>query len=338
MSPPPNFIPSLLPEPHIARRKAILAAHPEIEKLYGNDTRVVPYVVALVLCQITFAVCASSMSWTVFLLLGWIVGGAFSHSLSLMAHETSHNLVFETPSANIYFGIFCNMGTGMPSATTFKKYHLEHHLFQGNEGIDVDLPTVFEGNFFYTPLRKFFFLLCQSIVYAVRPCIVRPKNMAASDIANYVVVIGFDIFLIYFFGFASFGFLLYSLFMGMGLHPVAGHFIGEHYIFAGGPKHDGLQNSHNVKSLDTFSETYSYYGPLNILCWNVGYHNEHHDFPRVPGWRLPLVKEIAPEFYCDLPCHESWTMVLVNFIFDNRMSPFNRVVRQPKGSDKGKSQ
>jgi hypothetical protein len=72
---------------------------------------------------------------------------------------------------------------------------------------------------------------------------------------------------------------------------MAGHFIAEHYTFVKG------------------YETYSYYGPLNFFGLNVGYHNEHHDFPNVPGCRLPALKAMAPEFYDNLPQVSSWVKV-----------------------------
>ena len=78
-------------------------------------------------------------------------------------------------------------------------------------------------------------------------------------------------------------------------------------------------------------ETYSYYGPLNLLAYNVcqfsylrhsslirfaqvGYHNEHHDFPSVAWTRLPALRKLAPEFYDTIPSHPSRPMVAINFI------------------------
>jgi sphingolipid delta-4 desaturase len=174
---------------------------------------------------------------------------------------------------------------------------------------DTDIPTVTEGLFFTNPALKIGWLLCQSVFYAIRPTLMRPKEFRRIDIANVVIIVITNGLVVYCCGARGLVYLLGSSILGMGLHPVAGHFIAEHYVF-----HEG-------------HETYSYYGPLNAVTWNVGYHNEHHDFPRVPGWKLPQVKAIAGEFYDHLPCHMSWSKVLWDYAMDPNMSPFSRVRR-----------
>lgn len=218
---------------------------------------------------------------------------------------------------NEIFAIFTTLGTGLPSAVTFKRYHMEHHQFQGREGIDVDVPTYFEGKFIgNNPFLKFLFLLLMPLIYAGRPAIIRPKSMNFMEFVNYLVCLISMSCVYSSSGLSGIGYLIFSLLLGHSIHPMAGHFISEHYVFQ-----DGY-------------ETYSYYGPLNLFAWNVGYHNEHHDFPRVPGWKLPQVRAIAPEFYENLPCYHSWTAVLYNFVMDPNITPFSRVVRETKATEK----
>lgn len=349
LGPREDYFHSYSDEPHVTRRKLILAKHPEIADLFGNDPRVIPFVIGLVFLQLYIAWISINFSWPVFILVAWIIGGTASHSLSLMTHEVSHNLVFATRMYNDYFGIFCNIAMGLPSSTLFKRYHIEHHQFQGYEEYDMDLPTEVEGNFFTTPLRKIFFLIFQFAFYGLRPSIVRPKTPSKLDMLNMAVIFCTDAMICYYFpnGYKALGYLFLSDVLGMGLHPCAGHFISEHYVFnedsnlypAGQP----TKSIFNIPMMNGASnpvipvaETYSYYGGLNLFCWNVGYHNEHHDFPRVPGWRLPEVKRIAHEFYEHLPQHKSWTWVLVSFIFNPSVTPFSRVIRNKKDMAKNR--
>ncbi len=118
---------------------------------------------------------------------------------------------------------------------------------------------------------------------------------------------------------AGWGAVLYlflSFVFSIGLHPLGGRWIAEHYL------HHDLQ------------ETYSYYGPLNKLSFNVGYHNEHHDFMQVPWCRLGQVRAIAPEFYQPLYAHPSWPAVLKRFIFSPQSTLYDRVVRARQPSDR----
>ena len=61
--------------------------------------------------------------------------------------------------------------------------------------------------------------------------------------------------------------------LGQGLHVASVHFIAEHYSIT----KNTIYTNDPAKTQDTFS----YYGPMNYLLYNGGYHIEHHDFPRV---------------------------------------------------------
>ena len=121
----------------------------------------------------------------------------------------------------------------------------------------------------------------------------------------------------WFFGFKGISFLFMSFFFSIGLHPLGARWIQEHYL-----------------TLSKEQETYSYYGVLNSVAFNVGFHNEHHDFPSVPWNRLPKIKSGAPSFYNGLLSHKSWTLLFFRFLFDQEISLFSRVIRNNRGKVK----
>ncbi|WAR18649.1 DEGS1-like protein [Mya arenaria] len=129
------------------------------------------------------------------------------------------------------------------------------------------------------------------LFYSIRPFFVRPKALQPLEIVNIILQISVDALIVYFWGTKSLVYMIAGTLLATGMHPMAGHFISEHYMFKEG------------------YETYSYYGPLNYLTFNVGYHNEHHDFPSIPGSRLP--------------------MVIWDFVFDPAIGPYARVKRRP---------
>lgn len=140
--------------------------------------------------------------------------------------------------------------------------------------------------------------------------LIKPKPFRFWEGLNWVVQMTFNAGILYYMGIKSFAYLIGGTLLGLGLHPSAGHFIAEHYEFVAG------------------HETYSYYGPANFFNFNVGYHNEHHDFPKVPWSKLPLVRKIAPEFYDNLPCYHSYiTEVFWPYITDPSLGVYCRVKR-----------
>eukprot|EP01130_Rhizamoeba_saxonica_P000281 TRINITY_DN10257_c0_g1_i1.p1 TRINITY_DN10257_c0_g1~~TRINITY_DN10257_c0_g1_i1.p1 ORF type:complete len:341 (+),score=56.87 TRINITY_DN10257_c0_g1_i1:41-1024(+) len=318
---PTDFYRAQNGEPHRIRRSQILKDHPDVTELYGHDPTLIFKVTPMVLIQLATAyyLCVTDASWWVIVVLAYVWGGTINHSLTLAVHELSHNNGFKKKWANVAFGFFTSLPHAVPTFVTFKKYHLIHHRNQGVEFVDPDLPTALEGKFFRNSFTKFMFLLLQPFVYSFRPMFFYPTTVTGEEMLGYIFQIAFDILVLQYVGVKALSYLFLGLILGSGLHPLAAHFVAEHYLWNTSKD----ENGNNY-------ETYSYYGPLNYLVFNVGYHNEHHDFPNIAGSKLPLLHEKANEYYKDLPYHESWVYAMYRFVFDPTINPFARVVRAAK--------
>ncbi|KAF2280585.1 sphingolipid delta4-desaturase [Westerdykella ornata] len=321
-------------EPHRTRRQAIIKAHPEVTKLCGPEP-LTKYLVALVVSiQVLCAYLLRNtpiLSWP-FLLTAYIIGATANQNLFLAIHEISHNLAFRSPLANRVFAVFANLPIGIPYSASFRPYHLTHHKSLGVDGLDTDLPTPLEALFLDSVLGKAFFCTFQILFYALRPMFVYKLPLTKIHVFNIVAQFTFDYALAKFAGANGLGYLILSSFLAGSLHPCAGHFIAEHYVFSPPPP-EAMDAANRIP----IPETYSYYGPLNILTYNVGLHNEHHDFPAVPWTRLPELNRIAHEFYDELPRHTSWVYVIWQFIWDRDVGLWCRVKRKEGGRKVGGS-
>jgi sphingolipid 4-desaturase/C4-monooxygenase len=241
------------------------------------------------------------------------VGGVINQALLLAIHELSHNLAFKKPWYNRAFAMFVNLPVGVPVAETFRYYHLLHHTHQGDETLDTDLPTEREARLLQNRAFRLVWLAFQGFAYGLRPLFVHPKRPGRAELLNLGLQLAFNGAVFYLWGGKALAYLPISSLIVMGLHPIAGHYLSEHYVMRPG------------------QETYSYYGPLNWLAFHVGYHNEHHDFPYIPGSRLARLRSIAPEFYDSLYIHESWTGTLWRFLTDRELGGYSRIKRRGRG-------
>jgi len=142
-----------------------------------------------------------------------------------------------------------------------------------------------------------------------------PQPFEWSTFANFVCNGVFTYAILLTFGVKAVLFLLLSSLLSVGLllHPLGARWIAEHW------------------AVFPPQETYSYYGVINTLAFNIGYHNEHHDFVGIPWTHLPKVKKIAPEYYDPLRQHPSYVKLMWEFVTNPNFTLRSRVVRWPKG-------
>lgn len=293
---------------HVLRRRAILAAHPEVRGLFVRDRATFYITAGIFLLQLAVAAWAGWMGfhwWPLILLVAYGVGAFANHAMFVIIHDSIHNTVFESPTLNKWNAILADLPNAFPTAMGFRCYHIKHHSHLSAYDYDADVPGDIEarlvGNIWW---RKALWLFLFPVVQLSR--LSRLKGavpfLGRWTIINFLVILAFDLAVWRFLGGGALFYLLASFWFSVGLHPVGARWIQEHYAAAPG------------------QGTFDYYGPLNVVALNIGYHNEHHDFPEIPWTLLPRLKAMAPEFYDDLYAHRSWTKLFFEFIFSPKYS------------------
>jgi len=307
------------PMPHRVRAKQILVAHPDVRKLFKRNRWSALWTVLLVVVQVAIGVglAIGDAPWWAIIIAAYAFGAFANHALFVLIHDYTHNLVFKKANANRLGAIFANIAIVFPAAIGFRNHHLLHHKYLGIPGLDADVPLPSEARWVgNSPWRKTLWLSMYWAVQALlRPATVKAiRTVDAWVVLNAVAMVAAMAPIVWFSGWWPVAYLFLSTLFSLGVHPVGARWIQEHFVFKEG------------------QETYSYYGPLNKLSFNMGYHNEHHDFPQVAWSRLPAVRATAPEFYDHLYHHRSWTKLLLHVLFSSKFGLHQRIVRpMPEG-------
>ena len=289
--------------------RAILKTHPQVRALIGPEPRSAIVIALVVPMQLGLAYWIRDAPWYVMIFVAYLLGAFLSKALWVMIHECAHNLVFRSRLANEIAGAVANLPHVLPTSNLFRQGHLRHHAHMGEYAIDSDLPSRWEAaltsfGFAGKALWLLFFPVCSaSRIFRVG------ARVDATLVVTSVVQILFDVVVVLVAGWGALFYLTLSLFFSLGLHPLGARWLQEHHI------------------VQEPQETYSYYGVLNYPAFNIGYHNEHHDFASIPWNRLPRLRALAAEFYDDRAKHSSWTKILLRFLFDKNDCLYRRMIR-----------
>ncbi len=307
-----GFVVATGPEPHRERTRQLLATHPEAKALQGNVPFTAAICLAVVALQLGAAWLFRDQPWWLALAAAWLLGAFVDHALWVVIHEAAHNLVFRPPWANAATALLANLPILFPGAIAFRRYHLLHHAWQGDLDVDADLPSALEVKLVgRSTLGKTLWLLFYFAVQGLRATRLKIKLWDGWYAANVAIQAGLVALVAIAAGWTALLYLFLSSAFAIGLHPVGARWVQEHFLTFP----DGSQ------------ETFSYYGPINAVALNVGYHVEHHDLMRVPWTRLPALTRLAPELYRSLHSHRSWSGLLWRFLTDPAISLSSRVVR-----------
>ncbi|HLE32029.1 MAG TPA: fatty acid desaturase [Bacteroidota bacterium] len=231
------------------------------------------------------AVLAISSEGIALSVVGYLIGGLSLSTLSVLSHESSHNLMTRNPAIDRWLGFIC----GIPilfSAKGYRIMHPLHHKYLRSADDPDDIENVVKDTFLlrWVYIVVFFFSIYLYLIM-VPANAVRKSRLGEG--------LGVIIEMIAMVGIVATGWIFLPVqWMVEGwLMPllVAGQVanlrgIAEHGMTTGGNE---LTNARTVATNPV----------LSFLMCNINFHIEHHLYPGVPWYNLPKVHALLQDEY-----------------------------------------
>lgn len=218
-------------------------------------------------------------------LVGYLIGGLSLSTLSVLSHESSHNLMTRNPKIDRWIGFVC----GIPilfSGMGYRIMHPLHHKYIRTEQDPDDIENVTKDPFLlrWVYVLVFFLSVYTYLVMVPLNAIRRSRRPEqVSVILEFIAMVGIVVL-----GWMMLpaqwmieGWLLPLLVAGQ-VANVRG--IAEHGMTTGGNEM-------------TDTRTVATNPVLSFLMCNINYHIEHHLYPGVPWYHLPKVNKILAQEY-----------------------------------------
>lgn len=295
---------------HRERRRALLAAQPQLRALIGSNPWSLAFIALLIGMQTGMAWLVRDGGLLTVFLASFCVGQIILHAGGALVHDAAHGSILRRKRLLVDIALDVLL-TSFGHHAQYQLDHVySHHPYLGDYERDYEhkdacrfrarkalskaRPLTHRGLIalqLFLDLLPFGFVYSDDIVAAIerrsttlgvedverhvfRPALARKKRWLLRGVSVLVLVV-----------------------VGLTLGPWALlYWVWSLSIFQG---RMGITNVGQVLAEHPEGPhvTYSRYGFWNLLLFNTGYHDEHHTFPGVPWNRLPELKRRAPHAF-----------------------------------------
>jgi len=213
------------------------------------------------------------------LLLLSILLGSQLHALTVLQHDCGHRSAFRSAALNLWVGRALSVPVFMPF-TTFTELHRRHHGFLGDPAQDPD-EWFYEAGPRWLFLRECLFLPRFIVLSLQRLPAGAPRQRVLLELAFNTAVHAALIAALLITGATQlllFGYALPMLWLACVFNPISRGF--EHLPMAELPPGDARRGDLRLNTITVSSRV------VGALWANIGFHVEHHMYPRVPFYRL----------------------------------------------------